>query len=62
MWILKLSVFAQINLAPIGEKECAINQSVLHGNIRFVSLKEPFTGIIDQNEYIDLIEEICYIM
>ena len=52
MWILKLSVFAQINLAPIGEKECAINQSVLHGNIRFVSLKEPFTGIIDQNEYI----------
>ena len=59
-------MFAQINLAPIGEKECAINQSVLHGNIRFVFLKETFTGIVDQNEYIvlfiDLIEEICYIV
>ena len=54
MWILKLSVFAQINLAPIGEKECSINQSVLHGNIRIVFLKEPFTGIVDQNEYIVL--------
>ena len=57
MWILKLSVFAQINLAPVGENDCAINQSVLHGNIRFVFLKELFLDISDMNEHIYTIEK-----
>ena len=42
MWILKPSVFAQINLALLGEYESVINQSVLQGNIQLCFLNNIF--------------------